>query len=175
VARISWRTLGANDVKLDWRRTELLIGHRRRPIRANIAEAPDGSWYVVWRTEDGWTLGHAPDLRDPTSIREERECLAMRGDAQLIAQAWSLDLGHRVGAHADWSAESFEDDDGVVVSASWRCGTCDEGEIELANEAEAALAGRSHWRRMLRALVESVDSESSSDETASNESRRPRR
>lgn len=99
---------------LEWRRVKLAMGDREHAIPARIADAPDGSSYVVWRGSYGWSIGHAatPDcLTSPSPAVYE---LQVASDAQLVAEAWAAGLGWVVRKH-DYCSVKTRDSRSAVI------------------------------------------------------------
>jgi hypothetical protein len=140
---------------LEWERTQLLIGRRRHPTAVQVARTPAGSWYVVWRNDDGWQIAYTEDVTDPESIWASMDRLALAADARLVAEVWAAGIGAVVRRHRYHDAEFFENDDGELVSASWEC-RCGAGEVDFDDVGEALAAARTHWRDSLKAALDEV-------------------
>lgn len=137
---------------LEWERCELTFGWPARQRSARVARAPDGSWYVAWRDDQGWSLGHTKSLGDLSKLLARREGLALAGDADLFAEWWASGRGSWTDPHAYCNVQTHEDEDGDWVADSWTC-PCGEIGLDYDNFGEAQAAARSHWRAGMRELL----------------------
>lgn len=120
---------------------------------ARVARAPDGSWYAVWREDDGWSVGNARESFDFSSPpRSRKEGFELASDAQLVAELWAAGRGRVLREHDYVNVQHQEDKDRGWVADSWGC-RCGASELDFDNVGEAAAAARSHWREALRAAL----------------------
>ena len=148
---------------LEWEQRQLATGRPKRPIvGAWVARASDGSWYVTWRENEdevrhgGWSIAQAESLDDPSKIYVKSGGLALRGDAQLVAEAWAAGLDRVLDLHSYCSAAMDEDEEAERepewAAASWEC-PCGAGQLDYRNIREAQLGARRHWRNVMRAAL----------------------
>jgi hypothetical protein len=137
---------------LEWERQQLPIGAHECQVAARVARAPDGSWYIAWRQENGWSVGHAPDLKDLSRFWPREGGFALAGDAQLVAEVWAAGLGGELLSHSHEDV-TVNDEDASDVVAAWDC-PCGVGELDFDNIGEARAAARAHWRTALRETLD---------------------
>jgi hypothetical protein len=145
----------ADDVpRLQWREAELPfdVGGFVRSKRAQVASAPDGGVYGVWKEEGYWCVAFRKALVDDWWA--ERDGMVLRSDAQLVAELWSVGAGDQLRSHTYEKANVYDLDDGGVV-ADWEC-ACGARGTDLANIGEAHAAARAHWRAALRKAIEAA-------------------
>lgn len=136
---------------LAWGRRELVVD--RHPRSARLARAPDGTWYAVWHDarEGGWLVGHAADGLDfTTAPRTRGGAYKLAGDAELVAELWSVGRGLVARRHDYCNVGHEEDNERGWVADHWEC-QCGVGGLDFDNVGEAAAAARAHWREALRA------------------------
>jgi integrase len=90
--------------------------HVERTIRAHVAPAPDGGFYIVWfdGALEGWSVTSRDRLDDLEDLWETEARLKTRRDAQLVAQAWANGLADVLYEHR-FGFEGYED-----VDRGWR-------------------------------------------------------
>ena len=139
---------------LDWQPKRLRINWRRlRTVSGQVARASDGSWYVAWKAEDGWSIGQTDDLAEPIQVQPVHWRLPERSDTELIASAWAVGLEHRlVKRHLGYDV--FTDDEEGLGPVSWKCRTCDVGGVNEPNARIAAARARGHWRHELGVAID---------------------
>jgi len=144
---------------LDWQPRRLRINWRtQHAVEARVANAPDGSWYLAWKAEDGWSIGRTTDLMEPIQVRPQHWQLPERTDVELIGLAWAVGLNERqVKRHL---AYDLSEDEAGTAGFSWECRACHMGGVNNPTPDIAAAKARGHWRRELLAAVEERKSNS---------------
>jgi hypothetical protein len=102
--------------------------------------------------KNGWSVGHAPDLKDLSRFWPREGGFALAGDAQLVAEVWAAGLGGELLSHS-YEDVTVNDEDASDVVAAWDC-PCGVGELDFDNIGEARAAARAHWRTALRETLD---------------------